>query len=136
MKRELTLSAVPENIEKVNDFVNAYLEETGCPMKAQMQIGLATEEAFVNIVHYAYDAKSGDASIRIERREQPEAVVITFTDQGKPYDPLQKKDPDVTLSAEERQIGGLGVFLIKKMMDEVRYEYRDGKNVLQLQKLL
>ena len=132
--KELTLPATIENIEKVTDFVNEQLEEINCPMKAQMQIDIAIDELFGNIAHYAYNPETGPATVRVEVTEEPISVVITFIDHGVPYDPLKKDDPDITLSAEERAIGGLGVFMVKKTMDEISYEYRDGKNILRIKK--
>ena len=105
-------------------------------MKAQMQIELAVEEIFVNIAKYAYSPEVGRAKVRVELEQDPLKVIITFIDQGMPYDPLARQDPDLTLPAEERDIGGLGVFLTKKMMDDVSYEYKDGSNVLRLKKRL
>lgn len=105
---ELTIPATVENIEKVTDFVNEKLEEIDCPMKAQMQIDVAIDELFGNIAHYAYNPETGPATVRVEVTEAPISVVITFIDHGIPYDPLKKDDPDITLSAEERGIGGLG----------------------------
>lgn len=132
--KELTLPATIENIEKVTDFVNEQLEEIECPMKAQMQIDIAIDELFGNIAHYAYNPETGPATVRVEVTEEPISVVITFIDHGVPYDPLKKDDPDITLSTEERAIGGLGVFMVKKTMDEISYEYRDGKNILRIKK--
>ena len=94
-------------------------------MKAQMQIDIAIDELFGNIAHYAYNPEVGEATVRIEVIEDPLAVVITFIDNGVPYDPLKREDPDTTLSAEEREIGGLGIYLVKKSMDEITYEYKD-----------
>ena len=128
--KELNIAATVENIEVVTDFVNEQLEALDCPMKAQMQIDIAIDELFGNIAHYAYNPEVGDATVRVEVVEDPLAVVITFIDKGVPYDPLAKEDPDVTLSAEERAIGGLGIFITKKTMDSVTYSYEDGKNIL------
>ena len=132
--KELTLPATIENIETVIDFVNGQLEEIKCPLKAQMQIDIAIDELFGNIAHYAYNPETGPATVRVEVTEDPIAVVITFIDRGVPYDPLKKEDPDITLSAEERAIGGLGIFMVKKTMDEIFYEYKDGKNILRIKK--
>ena len=132
--KELTLPATIENIETVIDFVNGQLEEIKCPLKAQMQIDIAIDELFGNIAHYAYNPETGPATVRVEVTENPIAVVITFIDRGVPYDPLKKEDPDITLSAEERAIGGLGIFMVKKTMDEISYEYKDGKNILRIKK--
>ena len=134
--KELTIAATIENISTVTDFVNEQLEALDCPMKAQMQIDIAIDELFGNIVHYAYSPDIGDASVRVEVVEDPLAVVITFIDKGVPYDPLVKADPNTTLSAEEREIGGLGIFMVKKSMDDITYEYKDGQNILKIKKNL
>jgi len=132
--RELTIKATVENIGKVTDFVNEQLEAVNCPIKAQMQIGIAIDELFGNIANYAYNPKIGSATVRVEVTESPLAVIITFIDNGVPYDPLAKEDPDTTLSAEERQIGGLGIYMVKKSMDEINYKYQNGQNVLTIKK--
>lgn len=132
--KELTIAAAVENIEKVTAFVDSQLEELNCPMKAQMQIDIAIDELFGNIAHYAYYPKEGTATVRVEVLEEPLAVVITFIDNGVPYDPLKNADPDITLSAEEREIGGLGIYMVKKSMDDIFYEYRDGQNILKIRK--
>ena len=132
--KELTIAATVENIETVTDFVNEQLEALDCPMKAQMQIDIAIDELFGNIAYYAYNPEVGEATVRVEVVEDPLAVVITFIDKGVPYDPLAKEDPDITLTAEERGIGGLGIFMVKKSMDDVAYEYKDGQNILKIRK--
>ena len=134
--KELTIAAVIENIDAVTDFVNEQLESYDCPMKAQMQIDIVIDEIFGNISHYAYTPAVGDATIRVEVAEDPLCATITFIDSGVPYDPLAKADPDTTLSADEREIGGLGIFMVKKSMDEVTYEYKDGQNILKIKKNL
>ena len=132
--KELTIDATVDHIAAVTEFVNAQLEEYDCPMKAQMQIDLAIDELFSNIAYYAYAPETGPATVRVEVREGPLAVVITFIDHGKPFDPLAGEDPDVSLPLEERKEGGLGIFLVKKTMDDVSYEYRDGQNILRVRK--
>ena len=134
--KELTVEAKTANIEAVTDFVNEQLEALDCPIKAQMQIDIAIDELFGNIAHYAYNPEIGKATVRVEVIEDPLAVVITFIDKGVPYDPLAKADPNTTLSAEEREIGGLGIFMVKKTMDEITYEYKDGQNILAIKKNL
>lgn len=131
---ELTLEAKIENLDKVLNFVDEHLEERECPMKIQMQIDVSVEELFVNIAHYAYNPDTGPATIRVEVQEEPLAVIITFIDNGIPYDPLEKTDPDITLSAEERQVGGLGIYMVKKSMDSITYEYKNGQNILCIKK--
>ena len=130
------LEAVLENLAEVQSFVEEHLEAADCPMKAKMQIGVAVEEIFVNIANYAYAPGKGNATVRVEVSEDPVAVTITFVDNGVPYDPMTKQDPDVTLSAAEREIGGLGIFMTKKIMDDISYEYKDGQNILKLKKKL
>ena len=132
--RELTVDAIIENIEKVTDFVNEELEKLDCSPKAQIQIDVAIDELFGNIAHYAYNPNVGTATIRMEVVQDPMAVVLTFIDHGIPYDPLAKEDPDIKLSAEERKIGGLGIYMVKKSMDQVTYDYCNQKNVLRLEK--
>lgn len=132
--KELTIDATIENIEKVTAFVNETLESYNCPSKAMVQIDIAIDELFGNIANYAYNPDVGPATVRIEIIDNPMAVVITFADNGVPYDPLAKADPDITQSAEERAIGGLGIYLVKKSMDEISYEYKDGKNILKIKK--
>ena len=132
--RELTVDAIIENIEKVTDFVNEELEKLDCSPKAQIQIDVAIDELFGNIAHYAYNPNVGTATIRMEVVQDPMAVVLTFIDHGIPYDPLAKEDPDIKLSAEERKIGGLGIYMVKKRMDEITYEYKDGQNILRIKK--
>ena len=132
--KELFIEAIKENLDQVLAFVDEQLEEKECPMKVQMQIDLAVEEIFVNIANYAYDPETGPATVRVDVTPDGSVVTITFVDNGVPYDPLAKADPDITLSAEERQIGGLGIFLVKKNMDDVKYEYVNGSNILTLKK--
>ena len=132
--QEMTIPATVENIEKVTDFVNVQLDNIDCPPKAQMQIDIAIDELFGNIAHYAYNPETGPATVRVEVTEKPISVVITFIDHGVPYDPLKKADPDITKSAEDREIGGLGIFMVKKTMDEITYEYKDGQNILRIRK--
>ena len=134
--KELDIEATLENLDKVMAFVDEELEAVGCSMKAQMQIDIAVEEVYVNIANYAYNPTVGGVTIRVMIEENPFSVVLTFIDEGKPYDPLAKEDPDVTLAAEDRQIGGLGIFMVKKSMDNVSYEYNQGRNILTLKKEL
>ena len=133
---ELNVVADTKNLEEVLEFVNKHLEEKNCPRKAKVQIDIAVEELFVNIAHYAYNPEVGQAIVRVEIVEEPLSVIITFIDHGIPYDPLAKADPDVTLSAQEREIGGLGIYMVKKSMDDITYEYKDGKNILTIQKCI
>ena len=130
----MDIEAVTENLPNVLTFVDERLERVDCPKRTQMQIDVAVEEIFVNIASYAYAPDKGNATVRVEVLENPLMVSITFIDRGIPYDPLSKKDPDVTLPAEQREGGGLGIFMTKKIMDDVAYEYKDGSNILKLVK--
>ncbi|SDB05426.1 ATP-binding protein [Eubacterium oxidoreducens] len=134
--KEITVDANIETVAVVTEFVNQELEEVDCPPKLRMQIDVVIDEIFSNIAQYAYDGKTGKASVCVEFEDGNEVMVLTFKDSGKPYNPLENKEPDVTLSAEERPIGGLGIFMVKKMMDAVQYEYKECKNILQVKKRL
>lgn len=131
--KELVVEALTENLDEVLEFVEGELEENDCPMKIIMQMNIAVEEIFVNIAHYAYKPEVGSAVIRISVGDE---VAVEFEDQGRPYNPLEKDDPDVTLSAEEREIGGLGIFMVKKSMDDIAYRHENGKNILVIKKLV
>ena len=136
----LTIEANTDNLDKVLSFVDQRLEELDCSMKVQMQIDLAIEEVYVNVAQYAYqhlppeERRKGMVSICVEDLDNPKRVEVTFADEGIPFDPLAKEDPDVTLNADSRPIGGLGIFMVKKSMDSVEYEYKDGKNILKFRK--
>ena len=134
--KELTVDAAVENIETVTAFVMAELETLDCPVKAETQIAIAIDELFGNIARYAYSPDIGKATVRFEVDDDPTAVIITFIDHGVPCHPLEHVDPDTHASAEERQIGGLGIFLVRKTMDMVEYAYRDGRNILMIKKNL
>ena len=132
--KELTIEAKPENLNTVIAFVEEQLEEYGCGKKEKMSIDVAIDELFANIAHYAYNPSTGYATVRVDVLNDPLSVEVTFIDNGVQYDPLAKEDPDTTLSAEERPIGGLGILIVKKTMDAVNYEYKDGKNILTIKK--
>jgi len=130
-----TFPAKVEELDNVLDFINAKLEESECGMKDQMQIAVAVEELFVNVAHYAYAKDGGDGDCDVVLNLDNDGYFsISFRDLGMPFDPLAKEDPDVTLSAEDREIGGLGIYMVKKFMDRVTYE-RDGQyNVMTIAK--
>ncbi|MBR6337270.1 MAG: ATP-binding protein [Ruminococcus sp.] len=132
--KELTVLAKTDKLDEIMEFVNSELEAANCSMKVQMQVELAVEEIFVNIANYAYTPKEGTATISVDLTGDGALLRIVFKDSGTPYDPLAKEDPDVTLSAQDRAIGGLGIFMTKKSMDNVSYEYKDGQNILTLEK--
>ena len=134
--KELTMPAEHENIPLIISFVEQELDRIGCPLKTKMQIDVAIDELYSNIARYAYDDDHGQVTVVIEAEKKPPVVTISFLDEGKPFNPLDRSDPDVSLPARERKIGGLGIFMVKKSMDDVSYEYRDGKNILTIRKTL
>ena len=134
--KELVIAADRNNLLKVQSFIDEQLEDAGCLMLTQIAIDVAVEELFVNIASYAYDQEIGVAVVQVEMLDDPLSVKITFIDNGKQYDPLAKPDPDITLAAKERKKGGLGIYMVKNSMDDMRYEYRDGKNILTIKKNL
>ena len=132
----LELAATVENLNRVIDFFNEKMEESDCPMKVQVQLEVAVEEIFVNICHYAYAPDTGDATIQLQFLDEGRTVEITFIDSGVAFDPLAKPDPDVSLPAAERQIGGLGIYMVKKSMDAVSYSRKNDQNIFTLRKNL
>ena len=131
-----TFPAKTESLSDVLGFVDQILDSYGCPMKIQMAVCVAIEEVFVNVAHYAYGEGQGEMNLGIGFDEENRTITFRMTDQGVPFDPLQKPDPDITLSAEEREIGGLGIFIAKKTMDSISYAYENGENVLTMIKKL
>ena len=129
-----TFPANTEALPEVLGFVEDNLESYACAMKEQMALCIAIEEVFVNVANYAYGAQTGNVTLELAFDEATRIVTFRVSDEGVPFDPLQKEDPDVTLSMEERQIGGLGIFIVKKTMDTVHYAYQDGKNILTMTK--
>ena len=132
--KELTVEARLEQIPQVTAWIDAELEALDCPMRAQLQIDVAIDEIFSNIARYAYGEGMGDATVRFDFDPAARVAAITFEDSGTPYDPLAKEDPDISLGAQERSAGGLGIFLVKKTMDGMHYRHENGKNILTLQK--
>lgn len=130
--KEITVDAVCENLDFVTDFINDQLTQAGCPLRTQMQIDIVIDEIFSNIAKFAYAPGHGKAAVRIETASRE--AVITFSDSGKQYDPLKQEAPDITSPLEKREIGGLGLMIVKKMMDDVQYAYRNGQNILQMRK--
>ncbi|MGN0319593.1 MAG: ATP-binding protein [Lachnospira sp.] len=144
--KEIRVDALVDNISVITQFVDEELESWECPLKVQMQIDIAIDEIISNIAYYAYNEDAGltgntddgkkDVLVQIDINnvndipDKTKKIVITFIDKGIPYNPLTKKDPDITLSVEERGIGGLGIFMVKKSMDDMLYEYKDRQNVL------
>ena len=130
----ITLPATVENIGKITAFVEGRMEEKGCPLKPIMQVSMAVDGVMANVAMYAYAPGTGDVTVAVDFDDGSRTVSITFIDRGVAFDPLAKEDPDVTLPAEQRKIGGLGIFLVKKTMDDVTYRREGDKNVLCIKK--
>lgn len=124
--------ATDDSLADAIAFVEEQLEALDCPMKLVMQITVCVEEMFVNVAHYAYGTGTGDCEMILD--DEDGMFSITMIDSGMLFDPLAKDDPDITLSAEERNIGGLGIYMVKKSMNEVFYERKDGKNIFVMKK--
>ena len=130
--KEITVDAVIESIDRLTDRINDELDMLGCPGKARAQIDVAIDEILSNIIRYAYPREPGSVTVRYECEDG--IFSISFEDEGAQYNPLKKPDPDTSLPAEERKIGGLGIFLVKKTMDDMEYRRLDGRNVLTIRK--
>ncbi|MDO5114776.1 MAG: SpoIIE family protein phosphatase [Synergistaceae bacterium] len=128
-EKELSVPAVMDSYDRVVGFVEETLSELGCPTRRLMEINIAIDEIFSNIVRYS---GASEAAISCGVREG--AAFVRISDDGSPYDPLQSKEPDVSLGCDEREIGGLGIFLVKKTMDSVVYEHRGGRNIISIEK--
>lgn len=133
---ELRLKAVIENVDLLTDFVNEQLEGMDCSRRAMTQIDIALDELFSNVCNYAYGEGEGHVTVYVDETEDGKSARITLADAGIPFDPLAQDDPDVTLGLHDRAIGGLGIFMVKRTMDDVSYEYRDGLNMLTVIKAL
>ena len=132
--KEMNLEAKLENIPVVTGFVEEQLEALDCPMKTQMTMDVAIDEVFTNIASYAYGSEQGTATVRFDFDEEARVASVTFIDSGVPFNPLESAEPDVTLAAEDRPVGGLGIFLVKKTMDGMDYVRRDDRNILTIHK--
>ena len=132
--KQMKTKARREQLESVLMFLEEELSSIEHNTKNKIQLFIAVEELFVNIASYAYYPAEGDAEIDIDTDNENNFVYITFIDSGKPYNPLEREDPDVTLSAKERKIGGLGIYMVKKSMDDMSYEYKNGCNILKIGK--
>ncbi|MBE5910464.1 ATP-binding protein [Pseudobutyrivibrio sp.] len=131
---ELRIDASMENVDRLISILDERLEAVDCPMKTQLQLDVAVEEVFGNICQYAYGQAPGEAIVRMNITEQE--ANITFIDEGAPFNPLEKEEPDVEMEAMSENVGGLGIFMVKESMDAVTYEYNDGKNHLTIVKYL
>ena len=134
--KEITVNADLQNLDDVTDFIDDELEQSGVELAMQTRINVVIDEIFSNIVNYAYKDGQGDVTVSVEVSEDPRSILLAFTDAGIPYDPLSAEEPDITLSAEDRKIGGLGIFIVKKIMDEISHVYENGRNILQMRKNL
>ena len=133
---KITVPAKIENLQKVFNFVNMQLNSVAYNMKSRLQLELSIEEAYVNISKYAYESDEGKVEILSRVDEDPLQITVKFMDSGIPYNPLKNEDPDIYTNTEEKELGGLGIFLIKKNVDNIGYEYLNGKNILTIQKKL
>lgn len=135
MKKELNVKATLENLHTVLGFIEENLELVECPMKIAMKIVVCVEELYVNVASYAYEGVSGDCRLEfVVDDATPNRVNITILDEGKPFNPLEKEDPDTTLDADERKIGGLGIFMVKNIMDTISYERKGENNIIIMEK--
>ena len=134
--KELTMDARVENIPGAIAFMEDEMDALDAPIKAKMQLSVAMDEILANISNYAYEDGVGPVTVKLGFDEATKTVTLIFVDRGLPYNPLEKDDPDVTLSAEDRPIGGLGIYLVKKTMDHIAYEYKFNQNILTIQKKL
>ena len=137
---EITLPSVQESIPQAAEYIRGRLVSFGCPLKMQLQFAIVADEICSNICKFAYPDESGTMTVRLTlgsapgREQGPPSVFLSFIDQGIPYNPLSAPAPDITLSAKERKLGGLGVHITKHLMDDAVYEYKDGRNILRLRK--
>ena len=127
-KRSLELDAQRSLLEPLLDVFSRDLQDGNCPEEKIEEIRICAEEIFINIASYAYP--ENDGAVQIEEEVDANTIQVLFADEGVPYNPLEKEDPDITASIQDREIGGLGIFMVKQMADEIRYEYKDGKNCL------
>ena len=134
MANTITVPAKVESLDQVNAFVEERLESVGTDMGRQMEIMLAVEEIFVNIAKYAYRGTEGEATIIFSFDEETKMAQLEFHDKGIPYDPTSRKAPDITLEPNKRPIGGLGIHIVRQTMDEVKYNFLGGENILTIRK--
>lgn len=131
---ELCVTASVENLDRVISFLDERLEQAECPMKIQMQMDVAAEEIFVNIAYYAYPDGVGDVWVRLLIKKDEGEIELEFADSGVPFNPLDKADPEVEKKVSDDSIGGLGIYMVKKSMDEVSYRYENQKNIFCMKK--
>ncbi len=136
MQQALKVKANQATLDTVIDSIDEFLVKNGCPEEIRTLITIAAEEIYVNIAHYAYGNVEGEANVEMCVCPDPSRYRLTFRDTGKPFNPLEKEDPDLELPAEERPVGGLGIYMVRQMMDHVEYHYENGQNILILEKAL
>ena len=137
--KEIQLDAETDNLKPLFEFVTSELSEYGCSSKDIRMVKLCVEEVFVNIANYAYRPETGEVIVELDIPQNSQnaiRVIISFIDRGRPFNPLEESPPDIEAELEDRSIGGLGIFLVKKKMDDVSYEYKDGQNILTITKEL
>lgn len=131
---QLTMEATIDNLPQAVGLVERMLEGINVPMKDSVMMAIVTEELFVNIANYAYKPHTGLVTITAETNTDPKQIRLILKDRGIPFNPLERPDPDVTLSAEDRKVGGLGIFFSKSKTDDMQYRYEDGQNILTITK--
>ncbi|MFO7616871.1 MAG: ATP-binding protein [Bacteroidales bacterium] len=131
--KQLILNNQVEELSRVEGFLEELASDWGLPLSLVLSLNLALEEAITNIIFYGYD-DDGPHTILVDFTKASNQLKINIVDDGHEYDPTARPDPDITLAAEERPVGGLGIFLIKKVMDQVEYQRKDNKNHLMLTK--
>ena len=132
MKREVSIQAKTEQLDRLLALIDGDLREAGCPEDVMISVGICAEEIFVNVAHYGYPDGTGE--VRVLEEIEGQTVTLELQDTGTPYNPLLREEPDITLPAGERQVGGLGIFMVRSMMDGVSYEFKDGQNCLKMWK--
>ena len=135
MEKSIILTNEISEISRLNEFIEEVGNDFSLPLDVVFNLNLVLEEAVVNIINYAYP-KEDHEKIFLSAKLENESIILVLTDTGKEFDPTMAPEADITISAEERQIGGLGIFLIRQIMNEVKYERIEGKNVLRLEKKL
>lgn len=130
MNKEFTIDADVNNVEKVEEITANFLNEVAGEKINPSRVFVVIDEIFSNIAYYAYSGEKGMATIKLDWDNENSLFTITFVDRGIQFDPMKKIDPDVNLSAEERKVGGLGIFIVKRIAKSVKYEYKDGQNML------
>ncbi len=134
MNHEIILEATMDNLNVVIAFVENNLEQLECPTKVAMKIAVCVEELFVNIVNYAYEGCQGECSVAVDDLDGTQGAKIIIKDKGVPFNPIEKENPDITLDADKREIGGLGIFMVKSIMDKIYYERNNGNNIIIMEK--